>query len=41
MADNNALFINKQVERVTYTILRQIMRRLALNANIQDPSLPK
>ena len=41
MADNNALFINKQGERVTYTTLRQIMRRLALKANIQEPSLPE
>jgi integrase/recombinase XerD len=36
--DTNALFINRNEERMVYPTLRQILRRLALKANIKEPS---
>ena len=37
--DGNALFINKESERIKYNTLREIMRRLSQRAGVEEPGL--
>ena len=39
MADTQSLFINKNGERISYSTLREIMRRLAIKTSVKEPSL--